>query len=404
MNQKKVYMDYAATTPVTPGVLRDMLPYFSEYFGNPSSIHSFGEDAQKGVNKARQQVADFLGSSPAEILFTSGATEGNNMAIKGIVMSPKIRKECGGKPHIIISEIEHSCVIESAKRVAKDGLAELSFIPVDKAGRVSVETIKSLIRPETALISVMYANNEMGAIQPIAEIGAFIRELNATSRNEIYFHTDAAQAINYLDCNIEKLGVDMLTISAHKIYGPKGVGALYVKKGTPIAKLIDGGKQELNLRAGTLNVAGIVGLGSAISKISGHAVENEKIKKLRDKLIDGILASIPRSVLNGGREYKLPNNANIRFEGAEGEAILMMLSQQGVSVSTGSACAAGNLSPSHVLRAMGLADFDIHSSVRFSLGRQTTEKEVDYIVSIMPGIIEKLRQVSGSLGQATSNK
>jgi len=397
MNQKKVYMDYAATTPVAPGVLQDMLPYFSEHFGNPSSIHSFGEDAQKGVNKARQQVADFLGSSPVEILFTSGATEGNNMVIKGIVMSPKIRKEYGGKPHIIISEIEHSCVIESAKRVVKDDLAELSFIPVDKAGRVRVEIIEGLVRPETALISVMYANNEMGAIQPIKEIGAFIARLNTVRDKKIFFHTDAAQAINYLDCDAEKLGVDMLTISAHKIYGPKGVGALYVKKGTPIAKLIDGGEQELNLRAGTLNVAGIVGLGSAISKIGVYALENEKIKKLRDKLINGILASVPRSVLNGDREYKLPNNANIRFEGAEGEAILMMLSQQGVSVSTGSACAAANLSPSHVLSAIGLADFDIHSSIRFSLGRQTTEKEVGYVVSIMPGIIEKLRQVSGSL-------
>ena len=397
MNQKKVYMDYAATTPVTPDVLQDMLPYFSEHFGNSSSIHSFGEDAQKGVNKARQQVADFLESSPAEILFTSGATEGNNMAIKGIVMSPKIRKEYGGNPHIIISEIEHSCVIESAKRVVKDGFAELSFIPVDKTGRVRAETIEGLIRPETVLISVMYANNEVGAIQPIEEIGALIARLNTARAKKIFFHTDAAQAVNYLDCDVEKLGVDMLTISAHKIYGPKGVGALYVKKGTPIAKLIDGGEQEINLRAGTLNVAGIVGLGSAISKIDERAIENEKIKKLRDKLIDGILASVPRSVLNGDREYRLPNNANIRFEGAEGEAILMMLSQQGVSVSTGSACAAGNLSPSHVLRAMGLADFDIHSSVRFSLGRQTTEKEVGYVVSIMPGTIEKLRQVSGSL-------
>ena len=401
MNQKKVYMDYAATTPVDQNILQDMLPYFSEYFGNPSSIHSVGEDAQKGVSKARRQVADFLGSNPAEILFTSGATEGNNMVIKGIVMSPKIRKECGGKPHIIVSEIEHSCVIESVKRVVKDDLAELSFVPVNKNGIVSVETIEDLIRPETALISVMYANNETGTIQPIAEIGAFIRELNATSRDKIYFHTDAVQAINYLDCDVEKLGVDMLTISAHKIYGPKGVGALYVKKGTPIAKLIDGGEQELNLRAGTLNVAGIVGLGSAISKIDERALENEKIKKLRDKLIDGILASVPRSVLNGDKEYRLPNNANIRFEGAEGEAILMMLSQQRVSVSTGSACASENLSPSHVLKAMGLADFDIHSSIRFSLGRQTTEKEVDYVVSIMPGVIEKLRQVSGSI---TDNK
>jgi len=397
MNQKKVYMDYAATTPVDQDVLQDMLPYFSEHFGNSSSIHSFGEDAQKGVSEARQQVSDFLGSSPTEIIFTSGATEGNNMVIKGIAVSKKIREEYGNKPHIIISEIEHSCVIESVKRIVKDGLAEVSFIPVDKNGIVSIETIKNLIRPETALISVMYANNEVGTIQPIAEIGALVTELNTVKKKKIFFHTDAAQAINYLDCNVGNLGVDMLTISAHKIYGPKGVGALYIKKGTPLARLIDGGGQELKLRAGTLNVTGIVGLGSAISKIKEHAVKNEDVKKLRNKLIDGILSSISRSSLNGDKEYRLPNNANISFEGAEGEAILIMLNQQGVSVSTGSACAAENLTPSHVLKAMGITDFGAHSTIRFSLGRQTTTEEVNYVVSIMPGIIEKLRKVSGSL-------
>jgi len=397
MDKKKIYMDYAATTPVTPDVLQDMLPYFTEHFGNPSSIHQFGENAQSGVIKARRQVADFLGSSPAEILFTSGATEGNNMVIKGIAMSKKIREKCGGNPHIIVSEIEHSCVLASAKRVMEDGLAEVSFIPVGKDGRVNVETIKNLIRPETALISVMYANNETGVIQPIKKIGALIAELNADNKNKIFFHTDAVQAINYLDCNVGNLGVDMLTISAHKIYGPKGVGALYIKKGTPLARLVDGGGQEFNLRAGTLNVAGIVGLGSAISKINEFIIENEELKKLRDKLIDRILASVPCSFLNGDRECRLPNNANISFEGAEGEAILVMLSQQGVAVSTGSACASENLSPSHVLKAMGLTDYDTHSSIRFSLGRQTTEEEVDYVVSIMPGIIEKLRKMSGSL-------
>jgi len=397
MNNKKIYMDYAATTPVDQDVLQDMMPYFSEYFSNPSSIHQFGENAQSGVIKARRQIADFLGVNLNEILFTSGATEGNNMIIKGIAMSKKIREECGGSPHIIVSEIEHSCILESAKRVMKDGLAEVSFIPVDKDGRVSIDTIKSLIRPETALISVMYANNETGVIQPIKKIGTLIAEINAVNKKKIFFHTDAAQAISYLDCNVNNLGVDMLTISAHKIYGPKGVGALYLKRETPLAKLMDGGRQEFKLRAGTLNVAGIVGMGSAISKISGHTIKNEEIKKLRDKLIDGIFASVPHSVLNGDKEHRLPNNANISFEGAEGEAILVMLSQRGVAVSTGSACAAENLSPSHVLKAMGLTDSDTHSSIRFSLGRQTTEEEVDYVVSIMPGIIEKLRKVSGSI-------
>jgi len=397
MNKKKIYMDYAATTPVDQVVLQDMLPYFIEHFGNPSSIHQFGENAQNGVIKARRQVADFLGSSPAEILFTSGATEGNNMVIKGIAMSKKIREKCGGKPHIIVSEIEHSCVLASAKRVMEDGLAEVSFIPVGKDGRVSVEAIKNLIRPETALISVMYANNETGVIQPIKKIGALIAELNAVNKKKIFFHTDAVQAINYLDCNVDNLGVDMLTISAHKIYGPKGVGVLYLKRETPLTKLIDGGRQELKLRAGTLNVSGIVGIGSAISRIGEYIAQNERIKKMKDRLVDGIFASIPHSVLNGDKEHRLPNNANISFEGAEGEAILIMLSQQGIAVSTGSACAAENLSPSHVLKAMGLTDSDTHSSIRFSLGRQTTEEEVDYVVSIMPGIIEKLRKVSGSI-------
>ena len=391
-------MDYAATTPVDARVLADMMPYFSENFGNPSSVHQYGEEAQKGVIEARKAVADFLGADTREIVFTSGATEGNNTVIKGIAMSGKIWEERGGKPHIIVSEVEHDCVLESAKRAMKDGLADVSFVPVDGDGRVNADTIKNLIRPETALVSVMYANNETGAINPIAEIGAMIAELNASARKKIYFHTDAAQAVNYLDCNVQNLGVDLLTMSAHKIYGPKGVGALYVRKGTPIARFMDGGEQEFRLRAGTHNAVGIVGFGSAVAKIGDYAAKNEEIKRLRDKLIDGILSSVPRSALNGGREHRLPNNANIRFEGAEGEAILVMLSQNGISVSTGSACAAKSLSPSHVLKAMGLSDLDAHSSIRFSLGRGTTESQIDYVISIMPGIMEKLRGVSGSIG------
>jgi len=392
-------MDYAATTPVDFDVLRDMAPYFSTSFGNPSSVHRFGEEAQEGVVKARQRVAEFLGCNPSEILFTSGATEGNNTAIKGIAMFRKIWERLKGKPHIIVSEIEHDCVLESAKRVARDGLAEVSFAPVGEDGRVSVRNIESLVRPETALVSVMYANNETGAIQPIQEIGRMLGELNATGRNKIYFHSDSAQAANYLDCNVERLGVDLLTISAHKIYGPKGIGALYVKKGTPLAKFMDGGEQEYGLRAGTHNVPGIVGFGSAVARIEEYAAKNEEIKELRDKLIDGLLIAVPRSALNGSRENRLPNNANLKFEGAEGEAILVMLSDAGVSVSTGSACAAKSLSPSHVLKAMGMSDLDAHSSIRFSLGRGTTKEDVDYVISIMPEIIEKLRNVSGSIGE-----
>lgn len=391
-------MDYAATTPVDARVLTDMMPYFSDNFGNPSSVHQYGEEAQKGVIEARKAIAGFLGADTQEIIFTSGATEGNNTVIKGIAMSRKIWEERGGKPHIIVSDVEHDCVLESSKRVMKDGLADVSFAPVGGDGRVSADTIKSLIRPETALVSVMYANNETGAINPIAEIGAMLAELNVSGRKKIYFHTDAAQAVNYLDCDVGRLGVDLLTMSAHKIYGPKGVGALYVRKGTPIVRFMDGGEQEFKLRAGTHNTVGIVGFGSAIAKLGDYAAKNEEIKRLRDKLIDGILSSVPRSALNGGKEHRLPNNANIRFEGAEGEAILIMLSQSGVSVSTGSACAAKSLSPSHVLKAMGLSDLDAHSSIRFSLGRGTTEADIDHVLSIMPGIIEKLRGVSGSIG------
>jgi cysteine desulfurase len=402
MEQKKIYMDYAATAPLDEQVLKDMMPYFSEKYGNPSSVHGFGEEAQKGVIEARQQLADLFGSEISEIAFTSGATEGNNTVIKGIAMSPKVWEMHGGKPHIIVSDIEHDCVLDSAKRVMKDGLADVSYAPVNKEGRVDIEELKKLIRPNTVLISVMYANNETGMIQPIEEIGRMISELNGSRDKKIYFHTDAAQAVNYLDCNVLRLGVDLMTISAHKIYGPKGAGALYIRKGTPIVKFMDGGEQEFRMRSGTHNVPGIVGLGSAASRLGAYKEKNEEIKKLRDRLIDGILSAVPRSALNGLKENRLPNNANIRFEGAEGEAILVLLNGSGVAVSTGSACAAKSLSPSHVLKAMGLTDLDAHSSIRFSLGRGTTEQQVDHVISVMPGIIEKLRGVSGSFASTDS--
>jgi len=279
-----------------------------------------------------------------------------------------------------------------------NGFADISVAPVDASGRVSIKTIKNLIRKETALVSIMYANNETGAIQDIAEIGKLIAKLNMSKNQKIYFHTDAAQAVNYLDCNVKNLGVDMLTISAHKIYGPKGVGAMYVKKGTPLQRLIDGGSQEFKVRAGTQNVAGIVGLGSAISIIRKYDKKNKEIAILKNKLVNGILDSIPRAILNGGLDNSLPNIANMRFEGVEGEAILFMLSKIGVFVSTGSACASDTHIPSHVLTAMGIADEDAHSSIRFSLGRGTTKDDIDYVVLKLPGIINKLRGISGSLG------
>lgn len=395
-------MDYAATTPLDEKVFADMMPYFSEKYGNPSSIHSFGEDAQEGIIKARKIVADFFGAKDSEIIFTSGATEGNNAVIKGIVMSRKIWEACGGKPHIVVSDVEHDCVLESAKRVMKDGLAEVSFAPVGSDGRVSADDVQKLIQPNTVLVSVMYANNETGAIQPVQEIGRMITRENEAGNKKIYFHIDAAQAVNYLDCNADALGADLITISAHKIYGPKGVGALYARTGTPLAKFMDGGEQEFGLRAGTHNVPGIVGLGSAIAQLENYKEKNKEIGRLRDRLIDGILASVSRSALNGSRENRLPNNVNMRFEGAEGEAILIMLKDKGVAVSTGSACAAKSLSSSHVLKSMGLTDLDAHSSIRFSLGRQTAQEDIDYVISAVPGIIEKLRGVSGSFDHSTN--
>ncbi len=395
---RKIYMDYAATTPVDLRVLSSMMPYFSDDFGNPSSAHALGESAKKTVDGAREKLAAFLGARSSEIIFTSGATEGNNAVIKGIAMMRSIKWNEPQKMHIIASEIEHSAVIQPIERLATSGLVDVSFAPVDSTGRVSVEAISRLIREETTLVSIMYANNETGAIQAIAEIGALFTKLNACRKNKIYFHTDAVQAINYLDCNVGRLEVDMLTMSAHKIYGPKGIGAMYVKAGTPIARLIDGGEQEFKLRAGTHNVAGIVGLGEAISIIREYDKKNKEIEVLKNDLVRRVLASIPHSALNGVLDNSLPNIANIRFKGAEGEAILFMLSEAGVSVSTGSACMSGSHASSHVLKAMGLKDEDAHSSIRFSLGRSTTQRDIDYVLSILPGIIEKLRSISGWRG------
>ncbi|MDD4931100.1 MAG: cysteine desulfurase family protein [Candidatus Colwellbacteria bacterium] len=394
--KRKIYLDNAATTPVDKDVFAAMEPYFSEIYANPSSVHGEGQEAQEGLVLARKKVADFLNSDVSEIIFTSGATEGNNTVIKGISASEKIKESAGGIPHIIVSSIEHDCIIESAKRMMKEKIAEVTFVPVGEDGLVNVEEIKKAIRPNTVLVSVMYANNEIGSIQPIIEIGEMIDGENRLGHTRIYFHTDAVQAVNYLDCDVQKLKVDMMTISGHKIYGPKGVGVLYVRKGVPIMPLMDGGEQEYRLRAGTHNMTGIVGIGAAVDKVIADRPEISKTTALRDKLIDGILSKISGTALNGLREKRLPNNANIRFEGTEGEAILVMLDMEGIAVSTGSACAARSLSPSHVLKAMGLVDIDAHSSIRFSLGRNTTEEDINRVIEVLPGIIEKLRGVSGS--------
>ncbi len=394
MKINKIYLDYAATTPVDLQVIKAMMPYFKEDFGNSSSIHQYGQKASIAIKRARQKLADFLKCSPEEIIFTGTATEANNLVIKGIIekLGVKIKNS---KPHIITSKIEHPAILEPCRYLEKKGLAEITYLPVNKQGLISVPTLKKEIKSNTVLISIMYANNEIGVIQPIAEIGRLIKTRNKTSK--IFFHTDAVQAVAYLNCDVQKLGVDFLTISGHKIYGPKGVGVLFIRKGTAIEPQIFGGSHEFRLRSGTENIPAIVGLGTAIAEIQKPETKNQiyLIKKLRDKLINGILKSISASKLNGSRTKRLPNNVNISFKGVEGEAMLIILDREGIAVSTGSACSSKNLEPSYVLLALGLSHPQTHGSLRFSLGKYTTEREINKVLKVLPKIIIRLRKISG---------
>jgi cysteine desulfurase len=405
MAKEKIYLDYAATTPMDEAVFGAMKPFFCETFGNASSAHQFGREAREAVEKARAQAAEFLGCAPEEIIFTSCATESNNLALKGVVKKIRQMRGAGFVPHIITSAIEHHCVIHSCEALEKDGLAEVTYLPVDKEGLVEVESVEKAIKENTILVSIMYANNEIGTVQPIKEIGEVIKRKNnenfsTSSKNKLYFHVDAVQAINYLDCNVDRLGADLLSLSAHKFYGPKGVGALYIRKGTPIKRIQDGGEQEFKLRAGTLNTPGIVGLGEAIKSIKYNVVSIKEIERLRDKLIDNILRNVPNAKLNGSREKRLLNNANFSFPGAEGEAILLALDLEGIAVSTGSACASENLNPSHVLIALGLGPEETHSSIRMTLGKYTKEEDIDRVLEILPKAVERLRNISGQKGEA----
>ncbi len=398
---KKIYLDHAATTPMDEKVLDEMMPYFSEKFGNPSSIHQFGQEAMNAVDRARQQVADFLSCNSFEIIFTSGATESNNMTIKGVIKASNVEN-----PHIITSAIEHHCVLNSCKEAEKEKI-EVVYLGVDKNGIIDLEDIEKAIKENTILISIMYANNEVGTIEPIAEIGKLLKKVNLEREEnklpKIYFHTDAVQAINYLDCDVDNLGVDLLSLSGHKIYGPKGVGALYVRQGTKIKAIQDGGEQENNLRAGTHNVPGIVGLGKAISLISVETRQclvstvsrGKEIKKLRDYFIDEVLKNITDARLNGSKEFRLPHNVNFSFKGIEGESLLIMLDQDGIAVSTGSACSSASLEPSHVLTAMKIPPEIAHASIRFTLGKDTTKEDIDYTLKVLKEKIKKLREISG---------
>ena len=393
MKKKEIYFDNAATTPVDSTVLKKIQPYFNKIYGNASNIHKAGDLAREGIEKARNQIANFLNCLPLEIYFTSGATESDNWIIQGIVT--KANDSGFKKPHIIISSFEHKAILEPVLLLEKKGLAEATLLQVNKDGLIDVKDVVKAIKKNTILISIMYANSEIGTIQPIREIGLLIKEINRKRKNKIIFHTDAVQAINYLNCKVDYLNVSALSLSGHKIYGPKGVGALYLKKEIEINSLINGGGQERDMRSGTENVPGIVGLGEAINLVIKKQKDNNKIKVLRNKLITGIIRDIPDVQLNGSLEYRLPNNIHFSFTGIEGEGLLIELSEQNIYVSTGSACASHSLKSSHVLLAIGLSDEESHASVRFTLGRQTSSNDIDYVLKILVKAVNRLRKISG---------
>lgn len=381
--KKYIYMDYAASTPTDKRVVRAMLPYFDKFYGNASSLHDCGAKSAAALEKARQTIAAMINAEPREIIFTSSATESNNTALKGVAFANEGR---GG--HILISAVEHDCVLGSAAWLESRGF-EIERIPVNKQGLVDPKTVEKMIRPDTILVSVMHANNEMGTIEPIERIGKLCRKKN------IYFHTDAAQSFGKIPLDIKKLPVDLLTASSQKIYGPKGAALLFVRRGIRIDPLLHGGGHEFGLRSSTSNIPAIVGFAKAAEICQKEMEkENERLASLRDKLIRGVLERIPRSHLNGHPRKRLSNNVNLRFDGVEGESILMLLNLQGIAAATGSACSSKTLQPSHVLLAMGIPPEKVHGSLRLSLGRWSTEKDVDKVLEVLPGIIERLRALS----------
>ena len=379
----RIYMDHGATTKPDPEVVNAMLPYYNEFFGNASSLHSTGQDAAKALNRSREIVADLIGARSDEIIFTSGGTESDNLALKGIAY----HKKNAGK-HIITSIIEHPAILNTCKYLGEKGFS-ITYVPVDGQGVVNPEDIAAAITDDTILISIMHANNEIGTIQPIKEISKIAHE------HDVLMHTDAVQSVGKIPVNVDDLGVDMLSISGHKIYGPKGVGALYVRKGTRLQSLVQGGAHEFGKRAGTENIPGIVGFAKAIELADQRLSEDEKhLINLRDTMIKKLLDSIPYSYLNGHPTQRLPNNVHIRFNFVEGESLLMMLNIKGVDVSTGSACSSKSLEPSHVLMALGISPEEIHGSLRITMGRENTMDEVNYVVENLIEIVKKLRAMS----------
>lgn len=377
------YFDHAATTAVKEEVVKEMIPYFTESYGNASSIYSLGRKNKKAIEDAREKVARVLGADSKEIYFTGCGSESDNLAIKGVAYA---NREKGN--HIITTKIEHPAVSNTCKTLEKEGFA-VTYLGVDENGIINLEELKNSITDKTILISIMFANNEIGTIQPITEIGKIAKE------NGIYFHTDAVQAVGNVKINVKELGIDLLSLSAHKFYGPKGVGALYVSKNVKFNKIQDGGHQERDKRAGTENVPGIVGLGRAIELAYENIDEyNAKLTKLRDLYIEQIEKKIPYVKLNGDREKRLPGNANISFRFVEGESLLLNLDMNGICASSGSACTSGSLDPSHVLLAIGLPHDMAHGSLRITFGEENTEEDVEFLVNILVGIVEKLRNMS----------
>jgi cysteine desulfurase len=384
MNNKSVYMDYAATTFVKPEVLQEMLPYFTEKFGNPSSLYSFSDDTKRAIIRSREKVASAINADKSEIYFTGGGSEADNWAIKGIAEAHKNKGN-----HIITTQIEHHAVINTCKYLERNGF-EVTYLPVDEEGFISLKDLKEAITDKTILISIMFANNEIGTLEPIKQIGDLCRE------KKIIFHTDAVQAVGHVKIDVEDLNIDLLSMAAHKFYGPKGIGALYIRRGVKLESLIHGGGQERNKRASTENIASIVGMGKAIEiAVEEMDTEAKRLSSLREKLVEGIMEKVPYTKINGPvGDKRLPGNSDFSFIGIEGEALLLDLDFDGIYASTGSACASGSLDPSHVLLAIGLKHEVAHGSLRLTMGAGTTEDDIDYVLSKLPAIVKRRREMS----------
>ncbi|AWZ48764.1 cysteine desulfurase NifS [Hathewaya limosa] len=380
---KHVYMDHAATTYTKKEVLDEMIPYFTQYFGNPSSIYSLSRETKKAIDKSRARIAKCINADESEIFFTGGGSEADNWALKGIAFAHKNKGN-----HIITTKIEHHAILHTCEFLEKQGF-EVTYLDVNEEGIVDIEDLKNAITDKTILVTVMFANNEIGSIQPIKEIGEICRE------KKIFFHTDAVQAVGHVPVDVKDMNIDLLSMAGHKFYGPKGIGVLYIKKGIRIANLVHGGGQERGRRAGTENIAGIVGIGKALELACEHMEENNaKLVKMRDELIEGLL-KIPYSRLNGPMgDKRLPGNVNICFRFIEGESVLLLLDSQGISASSGSACTSGSLDPSHVLLSIGLPHEIAHGSLRLSLGDENTEEDIKHVLEVVPQVVQRLRDMS----------